>query len=149
MQLNYPYMLWLLLLIPAMLIAGIRSGRSRRVLATATLLLSAAALVLALCDPRLARSVRHPVLVRVVDISPSISEEQLQAALQKSFDAVPEAKRAAHAADSAALAPLVVAALRPGDALLVKGSLGSRMARIIAALPLCQPSGRAETEEPA
>jgi UDP-N-acetylmuramoyl-tripeptide--D-alanyl-D-alanine ligase len=69
--------------------------------------------------------------------------------MRRLFDAVPEAKRAAHAADSAALAPLVVAALRPGDALLVKGSLGSRMARIIAALPLCQPSGRAETEEPA
>jgi UDP-N-acetylmuramoyl-tripeptide--D-alanyl-D-alanine ligase len=69
--------------------------------------------------------------------------------MRRLFDALPESHRAAHAADSAALAPLVVAALRPGDALLVKGSLGSRMARIIAALPLCHQSGRAETEGPA
>ena len=45
------------------------------------------------------------------------------------FALLPAAKRGAHAADSAALAPLVLAALRPGDAVLVKGALGSRMAR--------------------
>lgn len=48
--------------------------------------------------------------------------------------ALPEARRGAHAADSAALAPLLVAALQPGDAVLVKGSLGSRMALVVAAL---------------
>ncbi len=69
--------------------------------------------------------------------------------MRRLFDAVPQAMRAAHAANSAELAPLVAAALRPGDAVLVKGSLGSRMARIIAALPLCHQSGRAETEESA
>ncbi len=67
--------------------------------------------------------------------------------MRRLFDAVPAAIRAGHAADSAALAPLVVAALRPGDAVLVKGSLGSRMSRIMTALPLRQQSGRAETEE--
>lgn len=50
------------------------------------------------------------------------------------FDALPESRRGAHAADSAALAPAVAAALRPGDAVLVKGSLGSRMATVVAAL---------------
>jgi UDP-N-acetylmuramyl pentapeptide synthase len=50
--------------------------------------------------------------------------------------------QAGHAPTSAELAPLVAAALRPGDAILVKGSLGSRMARIIAALPV-----RSETTE--
>jgi len=47
------------------------------------------------------------------------------------FDAVPAGRRAVHAPDSAALAPLVAAAVRPGDAVLVKGSLGSRMRLVV------------------
>ena len=50
------------------------------------------------------------------------------------FDAVPERSRGAHAADSAALAPVVARAVRAGDAVLVKGSLGSRMKRVVEAL---------------
>jgi UDP-N-acetylmuramoyl-tripeptide--D-alanyl-D-alanine ligase len=50
------------------------------------------------------------------------------------FEALPEARRGAHLADSAALAPVIAEALRAGDAVLVKGSLGSRMAAVIAAL---------------
>lgn len=50
------------------------------------------------------------------------------------FDAVPAAMRGAHAADSAALAPLLAAALRPGDVVMVKGSAGSRMATIVDAV---------------
>lgn len=50
------------------------------------------------------------------------------------FDAVPADKRAAHAANSAELAPIVAAAVHAGDAVLVKGSLGSRMKRIVDAL---------------
>ncbi|WP_426958789.1 UDP-N-acetylmuramoyl-tripeptide--D-alanyl-D-alanine ligase [Muricoccus radiodurans] len=53
--------------------------------------------------------------------------------------ALPPAKRGAHAATSAELAPIVAAALRPGDAVLVKGSLGSRMAVIVQAIR--QPQG--------
>ncbi|MFZ1425921.1 MAG: UDP-N-acetylmuramoyl-tripeptide--D-alanyl-D-alanine ligase, partial [Geminicoccaceae bacterium] len=49
-------------------------------------------------------------------------------------EALPESRRGAHATDSAALARTVMEALRPGDVLLVKGSLGSRMARIVDAL---------------
>jgi UDP-N-acetylmuramoyl-tripeptide--D-alanyl-D-alanine ligase len=49
-------------------------------------------------------------------------------------DSLPVARRGAHAADSAALAPEVLDAVRPGDVILVKGSLGSRMARVVAAL---------------
>ena len=49
-------------------------------------------------------------------------------------DALPADMRGGHAPDSAALAPIVEAAVRPGDAVMVKGSLGSRMALVIDAL---------------
>ncbi|MGH7002789.1 MAG: glutamate ligase domain-containing protein, partial [Alphaproteobacteria bacterium] len=48
--------------------------------------------------------------------------------------ALPPALRGAHAADSAALLPQVVAAVRAGDVVMVKGSLGSKMAPIVQAL---------------
>ncbi len=54
--------------------------------------------------------------------------------MQLLHDAVPADLRGAHAADSAALAPLVAAEARAGDAILVKGSLGSRMAVVVRAL---------------
>ncbi len=50
------------------------------------------------------------------------------------FDALPAGIRGRHAADSAALAPLVAASVHAGDAILVKGSLGSRMKIIVTAL---------------
>jgi UDP-N-acetylmuramoyl-tripeptide--D-alanyl-D-alanine ligase len=48
--------------------------------------------------------------------------------------ALPQAIRGAHAPDSAALQPLVVKAVRAGDVVMVKGSLGSKMAPIVQAL---------------
>lgn len=50
------------------------------------------------------------------------------------FDALPPEKRGAWAETSADLAPQVVDAVRTGDAVIVKGSLGSRMAKIVDAL---------------
>ena len=50
------------------------------------------------------------------------------------YDAVPDEKRGAYAPDSTALVPHIMRAIRPGDAVLVKGSLGSRMRVIVAAL---------------
>jgi UDP-N-acetylmuramoyl-tripeptide--D-alanyl-D-alanine ligase len=50
------------------------------------------------------------------------------------FALLPAARRGALAADSAALAPIVKEALRPGDVVLVKGALGSRMALVVQAL---------------
>jgi UDP-N-acetylmuramoyl-tripeptide--D-alanyl-D-alanine ligase len=50
------------------------------------------------------------------------------------FDVIPAAIRGRHAQDAAALAPMVVAQIAAGDAILVKGSLGSRMKLIVAAL---------------
>ena len=49
-------------------------------------------------------------------------------------DAMPRARAGGHTPDSTGLAPVIVSALRPGDAVLVKGSLGSRMKLIVQAL---------------
>jgi UDP-N-acetylmuramoyl-tripeptide--D-alanyl-D-alanine ligase len=50
------------------------------------------------------------------------------------WDALPATSRGAYAENSAALAPKLTAALKRGDTVLVKGSLGSRMAVIVEAL---------------
>jgi UDP-N-acetylmuramoyl-tripeptide--D-alanyl-D-alanine ligase len=50
------------------------------------------------------------------------------------FDTLPPQKQGGCAPDAAALAPMVQAALRPGDAVLVKGSYGSRLRDVIAVL---------------
>ncbi len=50
------------------------------------------------------------------------------------FDTVPERIRATHVADAAKMAALLPAVIRAGDAILVKGSLGTRMKQVVAAL---------------
>jgi UDP-N-acetylmuramoyl-tripeptide--D-alanyl-D-alanine ligase len=50
------------------------------------------------------------------------------------YDALPSEKRAAWAPSSTDLIPHVLATLRPGDAVMVKGSLGSRMAPLVEAI---------------
>ncbi len=49
-------------------------------------------------------------------------------------DALPKAMRGGSAATAEELAPLVLAAVRPGDVVTVKGSLGSRTGKIVRAL---------------
>lgn len=50
------------------------------------------------------------------------------------FDSLPRSMQGAHAETAAALAPIVLAALKDGDIVLVKGSYGSRMRDVISAL---------------
>jgi UDP-N-acetylmuramoyl-tripeptide--D-alanyl-D-alanine ligase len=50
------------------------------------------------------------------------------------YDAMPAKLRAAHAPDAATLSEIVARAVAPGDAILVKGSLGSRMKQVVTAL---------------
>jgi UDP-N-acetylmuramoyl-tripeptide--D-alanyl-D-alanine ligase len=50
------------------------------------------------------------------------------------WERLPEAMRGARAANSAELTPLISAAVRAGDVITVKGSLGSRMGPIVTAL---------------
>ena len=50
------------------------------------------------------------------------------------YDAIPPAKQGFHAAQSADLVDVLKSHLRNGDCVMVKGSLGSRMAIIVEAL---------------
>ncbi len=50
------------------------------------------------------------------------------------WNALPREKRGGYAPDSEALCEIVLAGVRPGDAVMVKGSNGSRMARVVSAL---------------
>jgi UDP-N-acetylmuramoyl-tripeptide--D-alanyl-D-alanine ligase len=54
--------------------------------------------------------------------------------MRELWQALPSERRGAYAEAAAALEPRVVAAVRAGDAVMVKGSLGSRMGPIVAAL---------------
>jgi UDP-N-acetylmuramoyl-tripeptide--D-alanyl-D-alanine ligase len=56
-------------------------------------------------------------------------------------DALPAARRGPHTAASRDMAPLVAAAVRDGDIVTVKGSLGTHMAPIVAALNALESSG--------
>jgi UDP-N-acetylmuramoyl-tripeptide--D-alanyl-D-alanine ligase len=54
--------------------------------------------------------------------------------MERLNQALPASMRGGHAKDSAEAADQVSAALRPGDLVLVKGSLGSRMGRVVKAI---------------
>jgi UDP-N-acetylmuramoyl-tripeptide--D-alanyl-D-alanine ligase len=59
--------------------------------------------------------------------------------MQSLWQALPASRRGGYAEDSAALEAQVVPAIRAGDVVMVKGSLGSRMAPIVKALQRVYP----------
>jgi len=61
-------------------------------------------------------------------------------------EAIPAERRGAYAEDADTLAPLVAAAVAPGDVVVIKGSNGSRTGRIVAALKARFPAQVAEAE---
>jgi UDP-N-acetylmuramoyl-tripeptide--D-alanyl-D-alanine ligase len=63
-------------------------------------------------------------------------------------DALPATVRGAHAASSEQLVPMVRAAVRGGDVVVVKGSLGSRMGRIVDALLTGAANGNGQKGPP-
>ncbi len=59
-------------------------------------------------------------------------------------EAIPESRQGGHKADSQAMAKVVAAAVKPGDVVTVKGSAGSRMGVVVAALLELGQLGRGE-----
>ena len=64
------------------------------------------------------------------------------------WEALPSERRGGYAETSAALEPQVLAAIRAGDAIMVKGSLGSRMGPIVKALEQSYSRNRARGAKP-
>jgi UDP-N-acetylmuramoyl-tripeptide--D-alanyl-D-alanine ligase len=65
------------------------------------------------------------------------------------WDALPSERRGGYADDSSALVPRIIGELRAGDAVMVKGSLGSRMGPLVKALERRYPLRRALEDAPA
>ncbi len=61
------------------------------------------------------------------------------------WQAIPSEKRGAYAATAAELQPAVLESIQPGDAVMIKGSLGSRMGPIVSALKSRYPINQTET----
>ncbi|WP_229743667.1 UDP-N-acetylmuramoylalanyl-D-glutamyl-2,6-diaminopimelate--D-alanyl-D-alanine ligase [Aliidongia dinghuensis] len=62
------------------------------------------------------------------------------------YEALPERLRGAHRETAAELAPIVAEALRPGDVVTIKGSLGTRMADIVK--PLLSGAASSQSQTP-
>ncbi len=75
---------------------------------------------------RLHAELAQPVLAAGVELVFTVGRE-----MEHLDRALPAVRRGGHAATSAELVPALTAALRPGDVVMVKGSLGSRMAEIV------------------
>ena len=66
--------------------------------------------------------------------------------MQNLWDALPTGKRGGYAGSAAALEAQAVAAIRAGDAIMIKGSLGSKMKTIVNALEKRFPGSTALDE---
>ena len=64
--------------------------------------------------------------------------------MQRLFDVVDPARRARYAAKSDELVKDLLADLRPGDSVVIKGSLGSKMGPVVEALRKAFPAAKKE-----
>jgi UDP-N-acetylmuramoyl-tripeptide--D-alanyl-D-alanine ligase len=60
------------------------------------------------------------------------------------WEALPPARRGGYANDADSLIPILTDALKAGDAVLVKGSFGSKMSRVVEALAHLGDNSRAQ-----
>jgi UDP-N-acetylmuramoyl-tripeptide--D-alanyl-D-alanine ligase len=67
--------------------------------------------------------------------------------MREMFQALPVDRRGAYAENSERLAPLVTGAIGPGDVVMVKGSLGSKMGLVVKALKAQFPARSVDTVE--
>jgi UDP-N-acetylmuramoyl-tripeptide--D-alanyl-D-alanine ligase len=79
--------------------------------------------------PALHRALAEPIVANAVDLVFCAGP-----LMHELWQALPSERRGAYAETAAGLEPKVVAAVRAGDAVMVKGSLGSRMGPIVKAL---------------
>lgn len=79
--------------------------------------------------PALHRALLEPVLANAVDLVFCCGP-----LMRSLWQALPAGRRGGYAEDSAALEAQVLSAIRAGDVVMVKGSLGSRMAPVVKAL---------------
>lgn len=77
--------------------------------------------------------------VRAADVALVFAAGPLMGAL---YDALPERQRGAHAASAADLLKPLLAALAPGDVVMVKGSAASRMDTVVEALLALEDGGK-------
>ena len=75
------------------------------------------------------RGLKEPIVANAIDLV--FCSGPL---MQTLWQALPSEHRGGYAETSAALEPAVLSAIRPGDAVMVKGSLGSKMGPIVKAL---------------
>jgi UDP-N-acetylmuramoyl-tripeptide--D-alanyl-D-alanine ligase len=91
--------------------------------------------------PALHRALAKAVLANAVDLVFCCGP-----LMRNLWQALPAARRGGYAPDSAALTAQVISAVRAGDGVMVKGSLGSRMAPIVTALQRAYPRQNARDE---
>jgi UDP-N-acetylmuramoyl-tripeptide--D-alanyl-D-alanine ligase len=93
--------------------------------------------------PALHRALAEPIVANAVDLVFCAGP-----LMHELWQALPSERRGAYAETAAGLEPKGVAAVRAGDAVMVKGSLGSRMGPIVKALARRYPAPAASDPAP-
>jgi UDP-N-acetylmuramoyl-tripeptide--D-alanyl-D-alanine ligase len=95
-------------------------------------------------SPELHRKLAEPIAKKGIDLVFTCGPD-----MRALHEALPEARRGAWAPDSAGLKPALIEALRAGDTIMVKGSLGSRMGLLVEVLKERFPPLAGETRNAA